>query len=253
MTTAGDPVRVLAIDTATEAVVTGVVSVAGDTITTLAERSITENRRHAEILTTLIREVLDEAGLAGSDLDAVVVGAGPGPFTGLRVGMATASAYADALGLPVHGVCSLDGIAVDAALDGETLVVTDARRREVYWARYRGAERIDGPGVLAPAALETGGATIVGPQRLLETIDHTDSRELIAPTAAGIVTALSTRQLAQGAEDESKSEADQLCSLSELASRKATHALEPLYLRRPDAVELKDQRRKSLLPVTGGE
>jgi len=231
MTTAGDPVRVLAIDTATEAVVTGVVSVEGDHVTTLAERSITENRRHAEILTTLIREVLDEAGIAGSDLDAVVVGVGPGPFTGLRVGMATASAYADALGLPVHGVCSLDGIAIDAALDGETLVVTDARRREVYWARYRGAERIDGPGVLAPADLETGDATLVGPQRFLQTIDHTDSRELIAPTAAGLVTALSTRDV----------------------SRKAAHPLEPLYLRRPDAVELKDQRRKSLLPVTGGE
>ena len=79
-----------------------------------------------------------------NDLDAVVVGCGPGPFTGLRVGMATAAAYGQALGIAVHGVCSLDAIGIDTA--GEVLVVTDARRREVYWARYRDGVRVEGPG-----------------------------------------------------------------------------------------------------------
>ena len=90
-----------------------------------------------------------------ADLDAVVVGCGPGPFTGLRVGMATAAAYGHALGIPVYGVCSLDAIGVDTA--GDVLVVTDARRREVYWARYRDGVRVDGPAVNAPADVPTGG------------------------------------------------------------------------------------------------
>ena len=82
------------------------------------------------------------------DLEAIVVGCGPGPFTGLRVGMATAAAYGHALGLPVHGVCSLDAIGIVAG--GNLLVVTDARRREVYWARYRDGVRVEGPAVAAP-------------------------------------------------------------------------------------------------------
>ena len=79
-----------------------------------------------------------------------MVGCGPGPFTGLRVGMATAAAYGHALGIPVHGVCSLDAIGIEHRT-GEVLVVTDARRREVYWARYRDGVRVDGPAVNAPA------------------------------------------------------------------------------------------------------
>ncbi|GEE01878.1 tRNA (adenosine(37)-N6)-threonylcarbamoyltransferase complex dimerization subunit type 1 TsaB [Gordonia spumicola] len=216
---------VLAIDTATEAVVTGVVRVDDGHVTTLAERSIDDNRRHAEILTTLVREVLDEAGIVGSDLNRVVVGVGPGPFTGLRVGMATAAAYGDALGLPVHGVCTLDAIAIDADLDGESLVVTDARRREVYWARYRDGERVDGPGVVAPASLQAGDAVVVSPARFADAVGGSAHLERTAPTASGLVTAW-------------------------LNDRKVAEPLEPLYLRRPDAVELKDQRRKSLLPVT---
>jgi tRNA threonylcarbamoyl adenosine modification protein YeaZ len=94
-----------------------------------------------------------------ADLSAVVVGCGPGPFTGLRVGMATAAAYGHALGIPLYGVCSLD--AIGGQTSGETLVVTDARRREVYWARYRDGVRIDGPAVDAPASVEPGGAQAV--------------------------------------------------------------------------------------------
>src|SRR5690242_20931894 len=93
----------------------------------------------------------DEAGIALADLSAVVTGAGPGPFTGLRVGMVTAAALGDALGLPVHGVCSLEAIAHGL---GAVLVVTDARRREVYWAAYDDDGRrthrrhVDAPAVL---------------------------------------------------------------------------------------------------------
>ena len=76
-----------------------------------------------------------------TEIDAVVVGCGPGPFTGLRIGMATAAAFGHALGVPVYGVCSLD--AIGGQTTGEVLVVTDARRREIYWARYRDGVRTD--------------------------------------------------------------------------------------------------------------
>lgn len=221
---------VLALDTATPSVVTGVVALTGDGPQTLAQRVVDDHRRHAEVLTPLISEVLAEAGIGGADLAAVVVGCGPGPFTGLRVGMATAAAYGDALGLPVYGVCSLDAIAAavtesDEADSGDALVVTDARRREVYWGRYTGGARVAGPDVCAPDAVPPGGAKVVA-----GTPGFTDRYALpvaavTAPTPASLV-AVAADQIRAGA---------------------APETLTPLYLRRPDAVELKDQRRKSLL------
>ena len=100
--------RVLAIDTATTALVTGVVDTATGQTT---ERVLEDTRAHNELLIPTITEVLAEAEMEYSDLDAVVTGVGPGPFTGLRVGMATASALADALSIPLHGVCTHDAIA----------------------------------------------------------------------------------------------------------------------------------------------
>jgi tRNA threonylcarbamoyl adenosine modification protein YeaZ len=138
---------ILAIDTATPAVTAGVVKLDG--VEVLAERVTVNARAHAEQLTPNVLAALADAGLTVNDLTAVVVGCGPGPFTGLRVGMATAAAYGHALGIPVHGVCSLDAIGVHTT--GEALVVTDARRHEVYWARYRDGVRIDGPAVNKPA------------------------------------------------------------------------------------------------------
>ena len=126
---------VLAIDTATPAVTAGIVRRDGDRIDVLAERVTVDARAHAEQLTPNVLAALADAGITVNDVNTVVVGCGPGPFTGLRVGMATAAAYGQALGIAVHGVCSLDAIGIDTA--GEVLVVTDARRREVYWARYR--------------------------------------------------------------------------------------------------------------------
>ena len=146
---------VLAIDTATPAVTAGVVA-DGEL---LAERVTVDPRAHAERITPNVLGALADASRGMADLGAVVVGCGPGPFTGLRVGMATAAAYGHALGIPVYGVCSLDAIGCQTS--GETLVVTDARRREVYWARYRDGVRIDGPAVDAPASVEPGGAQAV--------------------------------------------------------------------------------------------
>ena len=148
---------VLTIDTSTPAVTAGVVR-RGD-LTVLAERVTVDARAHAERLTPNVLAALADAALGMADLDAVVVGCGPGPFTGLRVGMASAAAYGHALGIPVYGVCSLDAIGV--LTTGDTLVVTDARRREIYWARYRDGVRIEGPAVGAPAGVESGSAQAV--------------------------------------------------------------------------------------------
>src|SRR6266568_4809765 len=124
---------VLAVDTATPAVTAGLVELkqAGPQpqVHTLASRVTVDARAHNEVLTPQILECLDAAGRSRAELDAVVVGVGPGPFTGLRVGMATAAAFGDALGLPVYGVCSLDAIAAAAwrdiaDADAELLVVT---------------------------------------------------------------------------------------------------------------------------------
>ena len=93
---------------------------------------------HAEKLTPLIAACVESAGVRLADLEQIVVGLGPGPFTGLRVGIVSAQVLASVLGCALHGVCSLDVLAAQhaAAADGEFVVATDARRREVYWARY---------------------------------------------------------------------------------------------------------------------
>lgn len=185
--------RVLVLDTATPAVLAGIVrlDVGGSVVERLqvvAERTTIDARAHAERLTPNVVMALEDAACTMTDLDAVVVGCGPGPFTGLRVGMATAAAYGDALGIPVHGVCSLD--AIGGQTTGETLVVTDARRREVYWARYRDGTRISGPAVNAPADVDPGPA-----QAVAGSPDHAALFDLprcgsIYPTPSGLVGAV---------------------------------------------------------------
>ena len=108
--------------------------------------------RHGEMLAPGIERVLADAGARAADLTAIAVGVGPGPFTGLRVGLMTARTLAFVRGIPVHGVCSLDILAaagVDAGLD-EFVVATDARRKEVYLASYAGGRRVQGPEVVKP-------------------------------------------------------------------------------------------------------
>ncbi|MBD0020434.1 tRNA (adenosine(37)-N6)-threonylcarbamoyltransferase complex dimerization subunit type 1 TsaB [Gordonia pseudamarae] len=215
--------RVLAIDTATDSVVTGVATITGEDVTVLAARSVADHRRHAELLTTLIGEVLEESGVGRTELAAVVVGCGPGPFTGLRVGLATAAAFADALGLPAYGVCSLDAIAAQVRGDrpsvGSVAVISDARRREVYWARYENGTRVAGPQVAAPAAVtgEVAGVDVAaGSPAHIEAVGLTvDEQVPSVPTVFGLATA----------------------AVPAIAAGEVPESLVPLYLRRPDAVE----------------
>ncbi|MCV6975402.1 tRNA (adenosine(37)-N6)-threonylcarbamoyltransferase complex dimerization subunit type 1 TsaB [Mycobacterium bourgelatii] len=177
---------VLALDTSTPAVTAGIVGL--DDVQVLAERVTLDARAHAERLTPNVLAALADAGLTMADLDAVVVGCGPGPFTGLRAGMATAAAYGHALDIPVHGVCSLDAIGV--LTTGDVLVVTDARRREVYWARYRDGVRTAGPDVNAPADVDPGSAHAVAGSLEHAALFDLPRIEPVYPTAAGLVRAV---------------------------------------------------------------
>lgn len=119
----------------------------------LAEAEEAGTRRHAEAIGTLLRAVFDDAGAVPRDVAGVVAGMGPGPFTGLRVGIAAARAFAFGLGVPVHPVVSHDAIAWGAA--GRVLVVTDARRREVAWSLYDpDVTRLDGPSLVPRPELD---------------------------------------------------------------------------------------------------
>lgn len=147
----------LALDTSTDAVTVAL----HDDRAVLAERTEVEPNRHGELLGPLLSAVLDTAGAAVGELTAIAVGTGPGPFTGLRVGLVTAAALGDALGVPTYGVCSLDAL---AAGRGAVVVATDARRREVYWARYdESGSRVQGPAVGWPAEVPLAGRPVIGP------------------------------------------------------------------------------------------
>lgn len=147
---------VLAIDTSSAIAVAVLGEGEGAERPVLARRAVFEPRGHAELLAGLVREALAQAGI---DRPArVVVGTGPAPFTGLRVGLITARTLAHAWGVPIDGVCSLDGIG--AAHEGEVTAVADARRREVYWATYRAGVRVAGPDVAAAADVPVAGAVI---------------------------------------------------------------------------------------------
>ncbi len=208
----------LALDTATPAVTVALAD--GDRV--LAERTTVDARRHGELLAPAIAEVLAEAGLDRTALTAVGVGTGPGPFTGLRVGLVTARTLGAALSIPVLGVCSLDTIALAAGLDEEFRVVTDARRKEVHWAAYRpgaaGPERVDGPYVATPADATWDGPT-VGAGAELYPDAFRGHRGPLHPSAADLA-----RWVARGL---------------------PTSEPDPLYLRRPDAAE--PGARKSVL------
>ena len=152
---------VLAIDTSSPAVTAGVVSVEDGRAARVAERVPLGARGHGELLTPSIDECLQDAGIGPGDLAAIVAGTGPGPFTGLRVGLVTAAAIGDAAGVPTYGVCSLDALGAAGADEADLLVVTDARRREVYWARYRHGRRVGEPAVARPADVPLDGVGAV--------------------------------------------------------------------------------------------
>ena len=213
-------VLVLAVDTSTPTVLAAVVELGNDgRVQPLACRRTVDARAHAEVLTPQVLQCLAGIGATPASLDAVVCGTGPGPYTGLRVGMVTAVAFGDALGIPVHGVCSLDAIAAATGHEGPLLVVTDARRREVYWARYTAGTRTDGPAVTRPDELDPGVATAVAGSSAHAALF---GRTVIGPVSPD-PTAL-VRLAAAG-----------------LLSRTPPQPMVPLYLRRPDAVATADR------------
>ncbi|GAA1440028.1 tRNA (adenosine(37)-N6)-threonylcarbamoyltransferase complex dimerization subunit type 1 TsaB [Leifsonia poae] len=141
----------------------------------LAERTEPDTMRHAEVVGELIEAVLRESGVAVAALSGVVAGMGPGPFTGLRVGIAAAKAFAFGAGKPLVPVVSHDAVAFEryaAGHEGPLLVVTDARRRELYWSTYTGVDdaglpiRSDGPGLSRPDRLPETDPTQPDPARV---------------------------------------------------------------------------------------
>ncbi|MEW2080541.1 tRNA (adenosine(37)-N6)-threonylcarbamoyltransferase complex dimerization subunit type 1 TsaB [Streptomyces sp. NPDC005283] len=202
----------LAVDTATPAVTAAL----HDGSSVVAESSRVDARRHGELLLPAVDRVLAEAGVKLDAVTGLVVGVGPGPYTGLRVGLVTATTFASVLGVPVHGLCTLDGLAYASGLDEPFVVATDARRKEVYWARYDSSrERVGDPAVDRPAdiAERVAGLPAVGAGALLYPDTFPDARgpELVS---AGALAALAAEKLAAAEE-----------FLPPL----------PLYLRRPDA------------------
>jgi len=236
-------VLVLALDTATEAVTVGLLEVpregSGGAVRLLGSELRQGARQHGEQLMPAVLAVCAAAGQRLDDVDAVVCGAGPGPFTGLRVGLVSAAGLGDALGVPVYGVCSLDAVALDAvALDGAgvpLLVVSDARRREVYWAAYDGSgRRLAGPAVDTPAALA-------------ERVGELGVRRVAGPVAAAHAEQLGLAEFPAAGAALSPSPAGLVAAAGDSLRTGATPApLEPFYLRRPDAVPPAARKRVSL-------
>lgn len=186
-----------------------------------------DTRSHAEVLAPAVQRILADAGVTGPELDAVVAGVGPGPFTGLRAGLVTARTLGFVWDVPLHGVMSLDALAFDAVASGtitagsEFLVGTDARRGEVYWAAYRAPSGIaglpvllDGPHVGAASALPKG-LPLVGRAASL----YPDDVVAVAAFAGSDPDAASLGLVAR----------------SRLVAREPLQDTSPLYLRESDA------------------
>ena len=199
----------LAFDTATPAVTVAL----HDGERVVASLTRLDPMRQGELLAPAITSVLDEAWVPRQDVTAIAVGVGPGPFTGLRVGVVTARTLGLALEIPVYGVCTLDVLAVQAVDEGALaepfLVATDARRKEVYWASYdETGGRLDGPHVSRPAEVATRGPVVgAGPGLYPEAFPSP-----VGPTHpdAGVLAGVVTDERAELLDPE------------------------PLYLRRPD-------------------
>jgi len=204
-------VLVLAFDTATPAVTAAL----HDGRRVLAESTTIDARRHGELLIPTIETVLREAGAALSEVTAVVAGSGPGPYTGLRVGLMTAQGLATTLAVPAYGICTLDAVAYGSGLAEPFLVATDARRKEVFWARYSEARtRLDGPFVDRPAEVPVEGLPVVGAGAGLypDLLGQSDAPPY---PYAGFLAALAAERIAAG---------------------EPLGPPRPIYLRRPDAV-----------------
>ncbi|WP_183095736.1 tRNA (adenosine(37)-N6)-threonylcarbamoyltransferase complex dimerization subunit type 1 TsaB [Nocardioides stalactiti] len=183
----------------------------------VVELTSAETMRHGEQLAPLVDRALRQVGLEPRDLTALAVGVGPGPFTGLRVGLVSARTMAHVLQVPVYGICSLDVLALEAyesgTVVGPFVVASDARRREVYLASYdEGGARLAGPDVLRPADVDPALAAlpVVGEGAALYPEFLVDGRSPLRPSAGWLAR----------------------CVAEERAELRDP---EPLYLRRPDA------------------
>lgn len=212
----------LAFDTATPAVTMAVCEPDGAGARVRAQASSVDARRHGELLAPGIARVVEQAGASPADLTHIAVGLGPGPYTGLRVGLATAHALADALGIACHGVHTLDALALGSGRDTPFVAATDARRKEVFWARYADARtRTTEIRVDRPAQIDTGGLPAVGHGASMYASafgldpDAPAAAEPLYPSAAHLGEV----------------------ALSALAAGHPLPEPRPLYLRRPDAVE----------------
>jgi len=200
----------LTLDTATPLVTVAL----HDGADVVVELSADTPMKHGEQLAPLVAGALERAGIVRQDLTAIGVGVGPGPFTGLRVGLVTARTLGFVLEIPVYGVCTLDVLAVEAvatgSVDRDFAVATDARRKEVYWATYDAAGgRTEGPMVDKPAVLATDLPVAgEGPQLYRDAFPHAVAPA--RPSAGWLAHAI----------------AEELVELRDP---------EPLYLRRPDA------------------
>lgn len=179
-----------------------------------AERTSDQPMRHGEQLGALIEAVLIESAVKPAELSRIAVGVGPGPFTGLRVGLVTARTLGFALSIPVIGVCSLDILAVEAvatdAVAGGFVVATDARRKEVYLASYDGSgRRLAGPVVERPDVVATA-LPVVGAGAALYPAAFPHAAGPTQPSAGWLARAV-------------------------VEERVPSLAPDPLYLRRPDA------------------
>lgn len=207
----------LAFDTSSAAVTVAIADPVSGAIA--ASSTTVDALRHGELLAPAIAAALSEAGCTVRELTRIAVGVGPGPFTGLRVGLVTARVMADVLGIEVAGVCSLDILAHQSSLSLPVAVATDARRKEIYWALYDGPapdgsrRRLEGPAVDKPAdvAHVLAGLPVIGRGAVL----YADA--LSAP-ADEVVEYPSAEVLARGVA---------LGTLEIVAP-------DPLYLRRPD-------------------
>ncbi|WP_432980243.1 tRNA (adenosine(37)-N6)-threonylcarbamoyltransferase complex dimerization subunit type 1 TsaB [Dactylosporangium sp. CA-233914] len=214
---------VMVVDTATAAVTAALARVGDDNVILLSEQVTVDARGAGELLAPQITAVLAEGGAAAGDLAAIVAGVGPGPFTGLRAGLVTAAALGHALGIPVYGVCTLDAIGL--RLPGRSLVATDARRKEIYWAVYDDGARIAGPDVARPAAVPLDGIARAGGDGAEKYSDVLGLPVEGSPYPSALA-------LAELAADRVRGKAP-------------AETLTPLYLRRPDAV-LPGERKPAL-------
>ena len=172
----------------------------------LAEHSSDDTRRHAEVVGQLIAACLSDSGVSVAELSGVVAGMGPGPFTGLRVGIAAARAFAFGAGTIVVPVASHDALAFGEP--GPLLVATDARRHEVYWSAYSGPDAAGLP-------LRTHGPSLAKADELAHAVPGFDGYRLLE---ARTVSAASLGLLAEAL----------------YANGRQFATDEPLYLRSPD-------------------